>query len=165
MQGTVTTPSPATFGAAGALLLGGDDSWTLDHVGHVVRDLEAAANFYCGMLGFEREEEERSEEHKVDIIFVQRGATVIELLAPHPGNTSLERFLEKRGEGLHHICFRVPSVAAELERLAAAGVRLIDSRPRPGSRNTLVAFLHPASCHGVLVELCEPQPEAPTFSC
>lgn len=140
----------------------GSDHWSLDHLGHVVRDLEAAANFYCGMLGFSREESERSDEHKVDILFLRRGDTTIELLTPHSGNAGLEKFLEKRGEGFHHLCFKVEDLAGELSRLAALGVRLIDQRPRKGSRDTMVAFLHPSSCCGMLIELCEARAKVAT---
>lgn len=128
--------------------------WSLDHVGHIVRNLEAASRFYCDHLGFVREEEERSEEHQVDLLFLRRATTVIELLQPHRGNLPLERFLQRKGEGLHHVCFRVTDLQKELERLNALGVDLIDKVPRPGSRGTDVAFLHPKSAFGTMIELC-----------
>jgi methylmalonyl-CoA/ethylmalonyl-CoA epimerase len=86
----------------------------------------------------------------------EAGHTALEIIAPAnpPGNAGLDRFLDRRGPGLHHICFEVDDLAAALATLKAAGVRLIDEAPRPGARGHLVAFIHPASTGGVLFELC-----------
>lgn len=131
-----------------------DETWSIDHIGHAVKDLESAVQFYTTVLGFVEESRERVESHHVEVVFVQQADTCIELMAPLDGDVKLGKFLSSRGEGLHHICYRVDSVVDELERLSQAGVRLVDSAPRPGARGTEIAFLHPQSAHGVLIELC-----------
>ena len=128
--------------------------WTLDHVGHAVRDLRAAEQLYTQKLGFTEELRETLPQHLVETIFVRSGDALVELLSPLPGNSTLTKFLEKRGDGLHHLALRVDSVTAELNALAAAGFELIDHAPRIGARNLAVAFVHPRSCGGVLLELC-----------
>jgi methylmalonyl-CoA/ethylmalonyl-CoA epimerase len=90
----------------------------------------------------------------VRIAFLPVGESNIELVEPTRSDTGVARFLESRGEGFHHVCLEVDDLAAELDRLAAAGVELIDTAPRPGAEGP-VAFIHPRSCHGVLVELIE----------
>ena len=129
-------------------------SWKLDHVGHAVENLDAATSLYREKFGFALDSKETLKEHQVEVGFFRAGDTLIELLAPLAGNKILKNFLAARGPGLHHICFRVDSVSAELRTLAVEGFRLIDTEPRLGSRNMHVAFLHPSSCEGVLVELC-----------
>jgi methylmalonyl-CoA epimerase len=128
--------------------------WKLDHIGHAVSDMEAALRLYVQTLGFSIEERETLTEQKIEVVFCRQENTLIELIAPLGGNSSITKFLKSRGPGLHHICFHVPSVQQELQALAAADFTLIDSRPRPGSRNLAVAFVHPHSCAGVLIELC-----------
>ncbi|MFN8389764.1 MAG: methylmalonyl-CoA epimerase [Bdellovibrionota bacterium] len=130
------------------------DKWKLDHIGHAVQDLTAATAFYTETLGFSVECRETLEEQRIDIVFCRMNDTLVELLAPLEGDKVLSSFLQKRGPGLHHICYRVASVSSELRSLSAAGVKLIDQEPRLGSRNLQVAFLHPSSCAGVLIELC-----------
>ncbi|MCB0323875.1 MAG: methylmalonyl-CoA epimerase [Bdellovibrionales bacterium] len=137
---------------------------TLDHIGHAVHDLDAAVERYARLFGLEVIERETIHEHAVEAAFLSHtdwapanlpaGGYSIELLAPRPGNTVLDKFLSTRGEGLHHICFRVDSVAQELERLKALQVPLIDQIPRAGSRGSQVAFLHPKGASGVLLEIC-----------
>ena len=85
--------------------------------------------------------------------FIPAGGSALELLEATSGDSPIARYLERRGPGLHHITLRVDDIAATLERLKAHGVRLIDEHPRPGAHGSLVAFIHPASAHGVLVEL------------
>ncbi len=130
------------------------NSWEFDHVGHVVSDLAAAERFYCETMGFKVVEREIVPTQKVSVVFLEGSSGLLELIAPLPGNTNLEKFLKTRGQGLHHIAFRVPSVGVELERLRKTGAKLIDESPRPGSRGMEIAFLHPATSFGVLVELC-----------
>ena len=131
-----------------------DQDWTIDHIGHVVEDLEEAVRFYTSVLGFTEECRERVESQHVEVVFVSRTGSCIELMTPLPGDVKLGKFLAKRGAGLHHVCYRVDSVVDEIERLTQAGVQPIDSSPRPGARNTEIAFFHPKSTHGVLIELC-----------
>ena len=129
-------------------------AWILDHVGHAVHDIDAGIAFYSELLGVAVAVRESLPEHRVEVAFFDLGNSSIELIAPQSGNTALTKFLDSRGEGLHHICYRVKSVDAELAILANRGVRLIDAKARNGSRNTLVAFVHPQGMRGVLVELC-----------
>jgi methylmalonyl-CoA/ethylmalonyl-CoA epimerase len=124
------------------------------HVAVVVRDLEAALDFYRGRLGLPVELVLPIESDGVTIAFLPAGESKIELVQPTDPSTGVARFLDSRGEGFHHVCLEVADVAAELDRLDAAGVELIDSAPRRGAEGP-VAFIHPRSCHGVLVELIE----------
>jgi len=133
-------------------------NWSLDHVGHAVRDLPQALQYYQEILGFQVECRETLEKEGVEVVFLKLANTLIEIIAPLGGNRSLNSFLEKRGEGLHHICYRVPSVSSELQRLTTVGIRLVDDKPRQGSRGLYVAFVHPSSSHGILVELCSEMP-------
>lgn len=127
----------------------------IDHVGIAVRDLEAAVAEYRSALGLEPVHRERVEDQGVDEVLFGVGASYIQLLAPTGPDTPVGRFLERRGEGVHHVGYRVTDVAATLDRLRLAGVPLVDERPRPGSRGTTVAFAHPKGFHGVLVELVQ----------
>ncbi len=130
-------------------------NWDIDHIGIAVRSLKAASRFYLEIAGYKLDAAELSEEHQVEIQFLEGPGPLLELIAPLSGNTTLERFLQSRGEGLHHLCYRVPSVREELERLKKAGIPLVDQVPRLGSRGLEVAFLHPkASGSGVLIEIC-----------
>lgn len=132
--------------------------WTLDHVAHAVRNIDDALKVYQGIFGLAVELRESSAEHLIDAAFVSAGSATIELIAPLEGNASLFRFLEKRGEGLHHICFRVRDLSSELSELDSCGVELIDRVPRKGLRNKSIAFIHPRSTGGALIELCAPAP-------
>ena len=132
--------------------------WLLDHIGHAVSNLEDAIAVYEQRAGFSVVEREELPDHLVRAAFLRgRGTELIELIQPLPGNVTLAKFLERRGEGLHHLCYRVASVSVELERLRQLGVTLIDTVPRPGSRGMEIAFLHPKSFHGALIELCSPR--------
>jgi methylmalonyl-CoA epimerase len=124
------------------------------HVAVVVRDLEAALGFYRDRLGLQLELVLPIESDGVRIAFLGVGESKIELVEPTDPSTGVARFLESRGEGFHHVCFEVADLSAELARLAGEGIELIDPRPRRGAEGP-VAFLHPSSCHGVLVELIE----------
>lgn len=129
------------------------NSWRIDHIGHVVSDLQPAVDFYLKKLGFRLECEEHLSEQKLDLVFLRSEQALIELLCPRPDNVILNKFLKNRGPGLHHIAYRVPDVNTELNRLKTAGLRLIDKSARAGSRGTEVAFIHPQSTYGVLIEL------------
>ncbi len=124
------------------------------HVAIVVGDLEAALGFFRDMLGLELEVVQEIPSDRVRIAFLPLGETKIELVSPTDDTTGVARFLAAKGEGFHHVCFEVPDLAAALTRLGIEGVELIDSAPRRGAEGP-VAFLHPRSCHGVLVELIE----------
>jgi methylmalonyl-CoA/ethylmalonyl-CoA epimerase len=124
------------------------------HIALVVRDLRQALGFYRDMLGLPVELVQPIESDAVTIAFLPVGESKVELVQPTDDSTGVARFLESRGEGFHHVCFEVSDLAAELARLVTEGVELIDAAPRKGAEGP-VAFLHPRSCHGVLVELIE----------
>jgi methylmalonyl-CoA/ethylmalonyl-CoA epimerase len=126
---------------------------TLDHIGIAVGDLEQALAFYRDALGLEVEPPEEVPSQRVRAHFVQVGEAAIELLEPTAADSPIAKFIEKRGPGVHHVTLRVDDIRDTLARLKARGVRLIDEAPREGAEGALIAFVHPASTHGVLVEL------------
>ncbi len=125
----------------------------LDHIGIAVADLDAALRFYRDALGLEVEAPEEVASQRVRAHFIPAGEVALELLEATAPDSPIARYVEKRGPGLHHITLRVDDIEAALARLKARGVRLIDERPREGAHGSLVAFIHPGSAHGVLVEL------------
>jgi methylmalonyl-CoA/ethylmalonyl-CoA epimerase len=125
----------------------------LDHVGIAVADLSAALAFYRDALGLEIEGTEEIASQQVRVHFAAVGVPRIELLEATAPSSPIAKFIEKRGPGLHHITLRVDDVAAVLATLKARGVRLIDEQPRPGAEGALIAFIHPSSTGGVLIEL------------
>ena len=125
----------------------------LDHVGIAVQDLTAALAFYRDALGLEVETSEEVVSQRVRAHFVSVGGSTLELLEATSPESPITRFIEKRGPGLHHITLRVENIVAALAQLKTRGVRLIDDDPKPGAEGALVAFIHPSSAHGVLVEL------------
>jgi methylmalonyl-CoA epimerase len=132
------------------------------HVAVVVADLDTSLSFYRDTLGLPVELVLPIETDGVTIAFLPVGESKVELVQPTDESTGVARFLASRGEGFHHVCFEVPDLASALDRLAAQGVELIDAGPRKGAEGP-VAFLHPRSCHGVLVELIE-APGGPAWS-
>ena len=130
----------------------------LDHIGIAVRDLPAALAFYHDALGLEIEASEEVASQRVKAHFVPVGESSLELLEATASDSAIARYIEKRGPGLHHITLRVDDISAALNQLKMRGVRLIDDQPRPGAEAALVAFIHPSSAHGVLVELKQSSP-------
>jgi methylmalonyl-CoA/ethylmalonyl-CoA epimerase len=131
----------------------------IDHVGIAVDDLEAAVQEYGRAFGVEPAHRERVEDQGVEEVLFRVGSSYIQLLGALGPDTPVGRFLARRGEGVHHVGYRVEDVEAALKHLAAEGVRLIDGSPRPGSRGTTVAFVHPKGFRGVLVELVQEPPD------
>jgi len=129
----------------------------LYHVAIAVRDLEQVEKIYETALGLKVEHREVVEDQGVrtSMLVPEKGGTAIELLEPLDDNSPISKFLEKRGEGIHHICYLVDDIEAVLNRLKDQGVRLIDESPRPGAYNSRVAFIHPKAMNGVLIELAE----------
>ena len=127
----------------------------LDHVGIAVSDLAAARGLYERVLGLEPAHEEVIEDQGVHEVLYRMGDAWVQLVAPLGPDTPVGRFLAKRGEGLHHVGYSVANVASALSDLQAAGVEVIDEVPRIGSGGTTIAFAHPKSMHGVLIELVE----------
>lgn len=128
----------------------------VDHVGIAVEDLDAAIQLYRDRLGLPLVHRETVTGQGVEAVLLDVGDSHLELLAPLAPDTAVGKFLARRGPGLHHVAYRVEDVQETLRRLADAGLRLIDERPRPGIRGSLVAFLHPASTGGVLTEIVQP---------
>lgn len=126
----------------------------VDHVGIAVRRLDAALATYRSM-GLAPESVEELASQGVRAAFLPAGDVSIELLESLTPDGAVARFLERRGEGLHHVAFRVADVRTQIERLREAGMRFVDEEPRIGARGRLVAFVHPSSVHGVLVELVQ----------
>jgi methylmalonyl-CoA/ethylmalonyl-CoA epimerase len=126
---------------------------TLDHIGIAVADLAQALAFYRDALGLDVEAPEEVPSQRVRAHFVPVGDATIELLEPTAADSPIAKFIAKRGPGVHHVTLRVDDIREALGRLKARGVRLIDEAPRDGAGGALIAFVHPASTHGVLVEL------------
>lgn len=126
----------------------------VSHIGIAVRDLDEGIAFY-EKLGLKLEGTEVVESQMVKVAFFPCGDTRIELLMPTSPDSPIAKFLEKRGEGIHHIALGVDSVPEELAKAEANGIRLIDTEPRPGAHNAQIAFLHPKSTMGVLIEFCQ----------
>lgn len=126
----------------------------LDHVAIVVADLEATIRFYSETLGFTQVYREIVADQGVEAVGLRTGDAVIELLRPLDDDSPIAKFRGDAPTKLHHTAYRVADVAAELARLRALGVRLIDERPRKGAHGNTIAFLHPKSTGGVLIELC-----------
>ena len=131
----------------------------IDHIGIAVGDLAEALKFYRDALGLEVEAPEEVASQRVRAHFIPTGESAIELLEATADDSPIAKYVAKRGPGIHHLTLRVDDIRAVLGRLKEKGVRLIDEAPRPGAHGSLVAFIHPASTHGVLVELKEsPRP-------
>lgn len=133
----------------------------IHHIGIAVESIEAQREFYENVLGARFESIETVAEQKVRVGFFSlgpAGAQVrLELLEPTAPDSPIARFLEKKGAGLHHVAYAVDDIEQRLAALKAAGIRLIDEAPRPGAHGSRIAFVHPASSHGVLTELCQPR--------
>ncbi|MYB04605.1 MAG: methylmalonyl-CoA epimerase [Acidimicrobiaceae bacterium] len=127
----------------------------IDHVAIAVRDLDAAIAWYRDALGAEVEHRETVERDGVEEAMLAVADSYVQLLTATRDDSPVARFLERRGEGLHHIGYRVEDCAAALERMVQAGATPIDETPRPGSRNTTIAFVHPKGAFGTLIELVQ----------
>ena len=127
----------------------------LDHIAVAVPSITDALPLYELIAGAKGSRIERVEGQHVDVTFVGAGETRIELLQPTSPESTVQRFLDRQGPGLHHIAYRVPDLDAMLQLLRAAGIRLIDEKGRPGAGGHNVAFLHPKSTGGILIELVE----------
>ena len=131
-------------------------SYPIDHVAIVVQNLETSLNLYTGVLGFEQVYREIISDQGVEAVGLRTGDAIIELLRPLDENSAVARFRGDAPSKLHHTAYRVPDLAGELAALREAGIALIDQAPRKGAHGNLIAFLHPKSTGGVLIELCQP---------
>jgi len=127
----------------------------IDHIGIAVKSLAASVKMYEDSIGLKATGYETVEDQGVHLAMIPVGESRLELLEPLHADSPIEKFMAKRGEGIHHIALAVDNIEAALERLKASGARLIDSVPRRGAHNTKIAFIHPSSTHGVLLELVE----------
>ena len=127
----------------------------IDHIGIAVSDLEKTMQFYRDQLNLEFKGTEVVEEQKVKVAFFPIGESKLELLEPTVADSPVGKFIEKKGQGVHHLAFRVQNLEEKLARLKEQGVALIDEKPRYGAGGARIAFFHPKSTGGVLVELCE----------
>ena len=130
----------------------------IEHLGIAVKSIETSDNLFAKLLGTQPYKQEAVEREGVKTSFFSIGESKIELLeATHP-DSPIAKFIEKKGEGIHHIAFAVEDIRAEVERLKAKGFIFISEEPKDGADNKLVVFLHPKSTNGVLVELCQEKP-------
>ena len=131
----------------------------IDHIAIATDDLERSIAEYKKLFDVKIIGTEKIESQSVEVVFIETGESAVEFIAPLNSSSSkdsaLQRFLVKRGPGLHHIAYRVPDIVAELARLQEAGIKAIDTAPRPGFNDSKIAFLHPKSCNGVLTELVQ----------
>jgi methylmalonyl-CoA/ethylmalonyl-CoA epimerase len=132
----------------------------INHIGIAVRSIDEQRPFYEGTLGAVFEGVEVVADQKVKVGFFRVGDVRLELLEPTDETSTVAGFLEKRGEGLHHVAYTVEDIQGRIDELKAAGVRMIDNAPRLGAHHMNIAFVHPKSSHGVLTELCEPAKDA-----
>jgi methylmalonyl-CoA/ethylmalonyl-CoA epimerase len=128
----------------------------VNHIGIAVRSIESQRAFYEGALGAVFEGVEEVPDQKVRVGFFRVNDVRLELLEPTDATSTVAAFLEKRGEGLHHVAFTVEGLEARIAELKQSGLRMIDEAPRPGAHHMRIAFVHPRSTFGVLTELCEP---------
>ena len=127
----------------------------IEHIGIAVSDLEEANNIYTKILGLEPYKKEFVDSEGVITSFFQTENTKIELLQALDENNAISKFIEKRGEGIHHIAFEVENIEKEIKRLKKLGFKIINETPKKGADNKLICFIHPKSTHHVLIELCQ----------
>ncbi len=127
----------------------------VDHIGFAVRDIDSAIAFYSQTFGIDEWERIPMPERHMEVAATRMGDMLLELIAPTSDEAAFAKYLNERGPGMHHIAYKVNDIVAALAEIKARGVQLIDETPRPGLHDTLVAFLHPKSCQGVLVELVQ----------
>lgn len=127
----------------------------IDHIGIAVKDLESAIKTYETILNSPCTKKETVASEKVETAFFSTGESKVELLGATEPDSVISKYIEKKGEGLHHVAFEVKDIRAELERLRNEGFTVLNDQPKPGADNKLVAFIHPKDNNGVLVELCQ----------
>jgi methylmalonyl-CoA/ethylmalonyl-CoA epimerase len=136
----------------------------IDHVGIAVRDIAAAVEAYQRLLGRAPSHRQLVESDGIEAVMFEVGESRVELLGSTGPDSKIAAFLERRGDGLHHVAYGVDDVQAALDEYIGMGLRTLDSCPRRGAGGRLVAFLHPSVAMGVLTELCQPDPDAPEHS-
>jgi methylmalonyl-CoA epimerase len=129
----------------------------INHIGIAVRDLDKSVELFKRIFKQDNIHFETVEEQKVKVASFKVGNVLIELTSPTDESSPIFKFIEKKGEGIHHIAFQTDNVHGELESLTQNGIQLINNEPQPGAHNMLIAFLHPKSTNGVLMEICQPK--------
>lgn len=127
----------------------------IEHIGIAVKDIKASTALYESLLNTKCYKVESVQSQHVDTAFLKSGPNKIELVAATSDNSPIAKFIEKKGEGIHHIAFAVADIRAEMSRLSDAGFRLLSDEPTRGADNKWICFLHPKSANGVLIELCQ----------
>jgi methylmalonyl-CoA/ethylmalonyl-CoA epimerase len=127
----------------------------IEHIGIAVKNIETANEIYSKLLGVAPYKSEEVESEMVITSFFKTGENKIELLEAKSAESAISKFIEKKGEGIHHIAFEVDDIVAEMENLKNLGFTLLSDKPKPGADNKLICFVHPKSANGVLVELCQ----------
>ncbi len=127
----------------------------IDHIGIAIKDLQSSNALFSLLLGEQPYKTEEVVDQKVKVSFYQCGPTKLELLESLSGDGPIARFIRKRGEGIHHLAFRVKDIYQSMVEMEAKGFKLIDKKPRKGADNKLICFLHPKFTNGVLIELCQ----------
>jgi len=130
-------------------------NFKVEHIGIAVKDLNVSISLYEQLLGSPCYKTESVASEQVDTAFFLQNHTKIELVASSDPQGVIAKFIEKKGEGLHHIAFEVPDIIIEMDRLKNAGFTLLNEQPKKGADNKLVCFIHPKNCNGVLIELCQ----------
>lgn len=131
----------------------------ISHIGIAVRNIEGTLPFYTDILGLELEKIEKVETESVKVAFLTIGEARIELLEPLDDSSAIQKFIDKKGEGIHHVALEVDDIEQRLDNYRNKGVRLVDPTPKKGANNSEIAFIHPKAANGVLYELCEHQGE------
>jgi len=129
--------------------------YKLEHIGIAVKDLAASNSLFEQILGVSPYKEEEVTSEQVKTSFFQTGDSKVELLEATGADSAIAKYLEKKGEGIHHMAFEVTDIEAEMDRLREKGFRLLNEKPKRGADNKLVCFVHPKSANGVLLELCQ----------
>jgi methylmalonyl-CoA/ethylmalonyl-CoA epimerase len=127
----------------------------IEHIGIAVKDLKASNKLFTRLLGTEPYKEEVIESENVKTSFFKAGDTKIELIESMGGQNAISKFIEKKGEGMHHIAYAVDDIFSEIKRLKSEGFIFVNEEPKKGADNKLICFLHPGSTNGVLIELCQ----------
>lgn len=140
---------------AGRIIADLPGSPPIDHIALAVRDTGDSLRLYVDVLGLTADPQEVVPSENLKVTFLNGPNIRLEILEPLPGDSAVARFLDKRGEGLHHVCFVVQNIVDTLEALESAGYQLVDRQPRPGRHGEILAFVHPKSTNGVMIELYE----------
>lgn len=127
----------------------------IEHIGIAVKDIHAATQTYASILNTKPYKTELVDSEKVETVFFKTGESKVELLGATENDSVISKYVEKKGEGLHHVAFEVTDIHSELERLRSEGFTVLNDQPKKGADQKLVAFVHPKDNHGVLIELCQ----------